>query len=374
MLDGYRVIDGDGHMQEPMDIWEKYTEPAFRERAPKVVGHVGKTLFKYAPGEAFPQGNMQPRPESVFEDCLERYGDAYLSWWSLETRMAHMDSEGVDIQVGFQTNGGAALSPSITDPKLQAALCRAYNNWATDFSHDSRGRVQHIGLISLLDVDEAIEEIRRISGRGEVAAINIPDSAAEQRQWSSAEFDPLWAALAEEGLAACFHGGSAQARIFQSLQGPLASVSHAIGFPLDAMVSMGIMMFGSAMERHPNLRCAFFESNAGWLPFWLSRMDDHAVGRQGRFMYGSSVPLKPSEYFRRQCSLACDADEGTLAFVVDYMDGDNLVFNTDYPHPDAPFPGSVSGILSRPLKEDHKRKILWDNSVKLYGERVLAAA
>ena len=125
MLDGYRVIDGDGHMQEPMDIWEKYTEPAFRERAPKVVGHVGKTLFKYAPGEAFPQGNMQPRPESVFEDCLERYGDAYLSWWSLETRMAHMDSEGVDIQVGFQTNGGArpcrqaSRTPSSRPPSVE---------------------------------------------------------------------------------------------------------------------------------------------------------------------------------------------------------------------------------------------------------------
>lgn len=373
MRNGFRVIDGDGHMQEPMDIWDKYTESAYSDRVPKVVGHVGKTLFKYAPCEAFPEGSMQPRPESVFADCEDRYGDAFRSWWSLPTRLAHMDDEGVDIQVGFQTNGNAAISQNITDPDLQSALCRAYNDWATDFCRDSGRRVQAIGLISLLDVGQGIEEIKRIANRREIAAINIPDSAAEQRQWSSEEFDGLWSTLADQGLPACFHGGSAQTRLFRSLQGPLASVSHAIGFPLDAMVSMGIMMFGSAMERHPNLRFGFYESNAGWLPFWLSRMDDHAVGRQGRFMYGNSLPLKPSEYFRRQCSLACDTDEGTLPFVAEFMDGDNLVFNTDYPHPDAPFPGSVEGILSRPLKDEHKRKILWDNSVNLYGERLIAA-
>ena len=28
MKNGFRVIDGDGHMQEPMDIWATYTEPA----------------------------------------------------------------------------------------------------------------------------------------------------------------------------------------------------------------------------------------------------------------------------------------------------------------------------------------------------------
>src|SRR5438132_7719646 len=33
----YNVIDADGHVLEPMDMWEKYIDPGFRERAPKLV-------------------------------------------------------------------------------------------------------------------------------------------------------------------------------------------------------------------------------------------------------------------------------------------------------------------------------------------------
>ena len=28
----YNVIDADGHVLEPIDIWDKYIDPAFRER------------------------------------------------------------------------------------------------------------------------------------------------------------------------------------------------------------------------------------------------------------------------------------------------------------------------------------------------------
>src|SRR4051794_33511054 len=105
MRDGFRVIDGDGHMQEPLDIWDTYVEKAYWERRPKVVDHVGKVLFAYGPCEAFPKGRPKSRPDSLFGDSEERYGEAYSSWWSLATRKRHMDEEGIDIMVGFPTNG-----------------------------------------------------------------------------------------------------------------------------------------------------------------------------------------------------------------------------------------------------------------------------
>jgi len=46
MKNGFKVIDGDGHMQEPMDIWENYTEPAFKERVPKVSRGTSTLLSK----------------------------------------------------------------------------------------------------------------------------------------------------------------------------------------------------------------------------------------------------------------------------------------------------------------------------------------
>ncbi|MBM3924956.1 MAG: amidohydrolase [SAR202 cluster bacterium] len=374
MKKDYRVIDGDGHMQEPTDIWDKYVEKAYHDKRPLVSGHVMRYLFSYAPCPSFPEGRGLPRPDSVFADCPDRFGKAWDSWWSLPARIDAMKQEKVDIQVGFPTNGGAALSSHLTDAPLQAALCRAYNNWATDYCRDSKGKVQYIALVSMLDINEAIKEAKRASAIPAATAINMPDPGGS-RVWSDAQFDPLWSALEELDLAASFHGGGSQQHFFKDLTKTpgLASVSHALAFPLDDMLAMGTLIFGGVLERHPNLRCSFLEANAGWLPWWLGRMDDHAVGRQGRFQYGKGVDMKPSDYFRRQCFVACDADEETLEIATERA-ADNLIFNTDWPHPDAPVPGAVNKFLSRPIPDATKKKILWDNSVKLYGNRVTAAA
>ena len=35
MQQGYRVIDADGHVLEPPDLWERHIDPAFRHQAPR---------------------------------------------------------------------------------------------------------------------------------------------------------------------------------------------------------------------------------------------------------------------------------------------------------------------------------------------------
>src|SRR4051794_25247923 len=37
MARAYNVIDADGHILEPLDLWDKYMEPKFRDRAPRLV-------------------------------------------------------------------------------------------------------------------------------------------------------------------------------------------------------------------------------------------------------------------------------------------------------------------------------------------------
>src|SRR5438552_3540351 len=33
----YKIIDADGHILEPVDIWDRYMDPAYRDRAPRMV-------------------------------------------------------------------------------------------------------------------------------------------------------------------------------------------------------------------------------------------------------------------------------------------------------------------------------------------------
>ena len=77
--------------------------------------------------------------------------------------------------------------------------------------------------------------------------------------------------------------------------------------------------------------------------------------------------MAPSEYFKRQCFAAAEADEEPTKYAIDYMGNDCLIFSTDFPHPDSKFPASVERFLELPISEDDKRKILWDNCAHYYG-------
>jgi hypothetical protein len=40
------VIDADGHVLEPADAWERYIDPAYRDRALRIVTHDGKEIVE----------------------------------------------------------------------------------------------------------------------------------------------------------------------------------------------------------------------------------------------------------------------------------------------------------------------------------------
>jgi predicted TIM-barrel fold metal-dependent hydrolase len=65
--------------------------------------------------------------------------------------------------------------------------------------------------------------------------------------------------------------------------------------------------------------------------------------------------------------VSVEADEAAVSLFVQWFGDDNVVFSTDYPHPDSKFPHSVKKFLSQPLSANSKRKILWDNCARLYN-------
>jgi len=47
MARSYRVIDADGHVLEPIDLWDRYMDPKYRDRAPRLfVDHDGKERLR----------------------------------------------------------------------------------------------------------------------------------------------------------------------------------------------------------------------------------------------------------------------------------------------------------------------------------------
>ena len=75
----------------------------------------------------------------------------------------------------------------------------------------------------------------------------------------------------------------------------------------------------------------------------MQRLDEHWewVGA----MDAPDLEKPPSEYFRSNCYLSCEADEDTVKYYVDWFGDDNVVFSTDYPHSDSKYPHSVTAFM-----------------------------
>lgn len=136
--------------------------------------------------------------------------------------------------------------------------------------------------------------------------------------------------------------------------------SHSLG-PMAAAVNFTA---GGVFDRFPKLRAAFLEANCSWAPWLFCRLDDHYEEYTGRFEV--KLAAKPSEYFRSNCFVSVEADEAAARLYIQWFGDDNVVFSTDYPHPDSKFPHSVQRFLNLPINRESQRKILWDNCARLY--------
>jgi hypothetical protein len=139
---------------------------------------------------------------------------------------------------------------------------------------------------------------------------------------------------------------------------------HIIAHPFEAMVAMMTLVWYGIFERFPHLTVVHVEADAGWVPYWLQRMEQH-----WEFSGNAEHPemkMRPTEYFKRNVFVACRGDEQTLRSAVELVGDDNFVFNTDYPHPDGTFPWGMDRLEEQPIPEASKRKIFWRNAARAF--------
>ena len=371
MRNGFRVIDADGHFYEPEDLWDKYLSPEFQDRRPKVARVLGNSMVQFE-GE---EGGVS-RSEKLFSEMDNKFGHAFRDGWTLESRIKDMDTEGWDIQVCLPTK--AVSLPAFIPDDVQGAMCCAYNSWAHDFCSGAPERIKFTATVPGHDIDDMVAEIRRSVSELGAVSIFLP-KAIPEKMWHHPDYTKVWETVTDLEVPISVHGSSSasgepwtNAR-YNPHAGPFIALGQAIGFPFENMINLGHFMYSGILDKFPNLKLLILEANSGWVPFWLNRLEKYCEGRQSVFFDDHPLNLTPQEYFLRQCAVAADADEPSIKYVVDYIGDDNIVFNTDYPHPDAPATNEpLPNMMEQPLSEDTKRKILWDNSVKIYGERLVA--
>jgi len=135
-------------------------------------------------------------------------------------------------------------------------------------------------------------------------------------------------------------------------------------FPQAVQQAFATFFQHGTFDRFPRLRIVVLESGAGWLGWWMDRMDGFARGP-----LRLTLPLRevPSVYVRRQCWVSADPDETGLPAVLDYVGDDRFLWATDYPHGDhdASYMQELA-VLGERLPAASRRRLFGENAARVY--------
>jgi uncharacterized protein len=349
------VIDADGHVAEPPEIWEKYLPPEFMIYAPRRVRDEGDRQRNVVAGQLLPLIPTAPEWSSP---------DRPTGGVDPEARLVDMDSEGIERSILFPTTG--LFFGGIADAEIETLLCRAYNDWLADFCSTDPARLVGVAMVPQGDLDAAVVEVRRAATEFGFCGVMVRPNVLHGRNLHHPDYEPLWTAAEELGLTVSVHEGTTLNMPHQSGDRfDDFSFRHACSHPHEQQMGCLSLTCGGVLERHPGLRAVFLESGCGWMPSWLERLDEHME----HWAHATKpLPLEPSEYFARQCFVSTEPNEKTLPQVLQVLGDDNIVFASDYPHPDGIFPGVVAALSERTDVSDvAKTKILATNAARCFG-------
>jgi uncharacterized protein len=173
------IIDGDGHVAEPMTVWTDYLEKEFyprfhHYRSPTgietlvveehVYAHaVSGSPYLPSPDRAelsFSIGDsMTPRGILPGNARNRRFDEGHPGGSQADARLKVHDDEGVDAAVLFTTLG--LNVGSLCDPRVAVAVCRALNGWLADFCAAAPKELFGVATLPTQDPDAAAAELRR---------------------------------------------------------------------------------------------------------------------------------------------------------------------------------------------------------------------
>ncbi len=387
------IISVDDHVVEPAHVWERWLPARLRDRGPRVERR-GIRAIEFAGAAAYREEFDADSPVKVdcwvYEDLVYThkrmvaavglppeemtmtpitYEDMRPGCHDPAARLADMDLNHVEASLCFPTFPrfcGQTFAEG-ADKELGLACVRAYNDWMVEeWCGDSGGRLIPLCLIPLWDVDLAVAEVRRNAERG-VRAVCFSELPFHLGLPTihSGYWDPFFAACAETGTVVCMHIGSSSRMPATSSDAP-PGVTASLAFG-NSMSSLVDFLFSGVLVRHPTLKLAYAESQMGWLPYVLERVDDVWEDNQG-WAGTKAIPEPPSTYYYRNV-FACFFKDQHGIDAIDKVGRDNVTFETDYPHSDSTWPRTkeVAEKLMAGLDDETVYKIVRGNAIRMLG-------
>ena len=339
----------------PRTLWTDRLASNFREMGPHVVERDGKHFWMAGGQTLGVSGRMEAHLTAI-----SRVSDIEDDGFRASTpqlRLQDMELDGIHASIVY---GAGALSGfPIRDSEVHHAVLCAWNDWAAvEFNAYAPDRLSALPFLPTGSVDEAVREFHRCMTLGHKGAIINPfDIDLQDDSW-----DALWAAVSEADVPISFHIGRGT-RLSPYKIRERAPYSSVVPMQMDE--PLALMIFLGALERYPTLKLVLAESGIGWLPYFVSRMDDqfekHCVP------YDECIKTRPSEIFARQVYSTFE-EEPLGPSLIPLLGPDNFMWACDYPHVDSTWPNSLLAIEHSlgELDEDAIQKMTVETCQRLY--------
>ena len=413
MTKDFATFDCDAHVTEPPLIWERAAEYLTREEMQALrstiwwdeesrqlivngragVG-IGSPRRGGIPGTMRVISNAGPGVKHDIQRALNvrnlKAGTAltqeqvgYIDFagsYEPEPRLRDMDVQGIDQVMIIPTD--IDTYPWLLDAVGAKAFCKAYNQWAYEYTKADPDRLFFAALLPMQNAQFAVQEVHRVAAQGCRVALVRPTDAMGNYPLQP-KYEPVWNALEETGMVYGMHpfpaggalkppgyteqySGAELIRRTISASGiPHSFLTNVQNFQSEASLWVTTALMTGLFERHPKLKAAVFEASSTWLSFLLDECDKaYRLYRNERKL----PPLKrlPSETFFEHCMTGFEGDEAPPPRFPEFY-SDILIWSSDVYHHDGDDAWRAMETMQKfDLPVADQAKFLGGNARRLY--------
>jgi predicted TIM-barrel fold metal-dependent hydrolase len=372
------VVDIDSHYTEPPDLWTSRAPAKYRELVPRVRADE-KGNEHWVVNGSIPFGPLgftvvrKDETKTLGTFSLTRFAELDEAAYDPKARLRLLDRLGIHQQIIYPNVAGFGSNRfmQIPDRDLRLACATIYNDAVADLQARGAGRLFPQAVVPFWDIEHAVAEVRRIKDMG-LTGITVTDKPEEfgLPYLNDPHWDPFWATCQELELPVNFHIGAGGDAFVRASWGNLGFQRKlaigSIALFMDNFRVIVNLIFSGLLERYPRLKFVSVESGIGWIPFVLEACE---------YQFDESCPddraglsLRPTEYFRRQIYASFWFEDFGPRAAIEQIGPDNVMFETDFPHPTCLYPKAqehITNVLAD-LDSGVRRKVLRDTAVGVY--------
>ena len=265
-------------------------------------------------------------------------------------RLQEMTAAGIDHQILSLTAPG--VNPLPAQPATE--LSRLSNDRLVEIIQDNPPKFSGLAAVPFTAADAGAAELERAVHLGLKGA--ILNSHVRDHYTDRPEFFSFYEAAEALDVPVYLHPNAPSARLLgpfheRGLDGSIYGFGVETGLHLLRLIVSGIF------DRYPNLKMVVGHAGEA-IPFWINRID-YMYQRQiagGRYPHVAALPLKPSEYLRRNVWITTSGmnwpDE--VMFTRTMMGRDRVMYAMDYPYQYEP--DEVQAMEALPISEEEKQR------------------